>query len=72
MEDIGAAELVIEVLVDHFQQVIGLALGDCHFRRVASVFAVGGADQGEAFQVWNGEDNALIFILQNVGMFAFV
>ncbi|MCY1398690.1 hypothetical protein D9M71_137260 [compost metagenome] len=36
------------------------------------VVAVGGADQGEAFQVGNGEDDAAVLVLQDVGMLAVV
>jgi hypothetical protein len=40
--------------------------------RIAGVFAVGGADQGEVVQVRNGENDALVFVLQDVRVLAFV
>ena len=72
MLDVVAADLFLEVCVDHFQQVIGFAVGDRHFGWIAGVLAVGGADQGEVVQVRNSENDALIFVLQNVRMFTFV
>ncbi|MNF81303.1 hypothetical protein D3C84_635690 [compost metagenome] len=72
MQDVLAADLLFEMGVDHVQQVIGFAIGNCHFRRIAGVLAVGGADQGEVIQVRNGEHDALIFVLQDVRVFAFV
>ncbi|MNP18472.1 hypothetical protein D3C76_1109560 [compost metagenome] len=72
MQDIAATQLVIEVLVHHVEQIVGFLLGDRHLGRVAAVFAVGGADQGEAVEVGDAENDALVFVLQDVGMFAFV
>ncbi|MOA07069.1 hypothetical protein D3C78_1267470 [compost metagenome] len=72
MQDIGTAERVIEVFVDHVEQIIGFAFSDRDLGRVTGVFAVSGADQGEAFQVRNGEDYALVFVLQDVGMLAVI
>ncbi len=55
VQDIATADLLFEVGVDHLQQVIGFGLGDRHFCRITGVLAVGGADQGEVIEVWNGE-----------------
>ncbi len=72
MQDIVAADLLFEVGVDHFQQVIGFTFSNCHFRRVAGVLAVRGADQGEVVQVRNCENDALIFVLQDMRVFTLV
>ncbi len=72
MQDVGTVQWLVEVFVDDLQQVVSFLLGDRYLGRVAAVFAVGGADQGEAVQVWNAEDDALVLVLQDVGVFAFV
>ena len=72
MQDVGLAQLVVEVLVDDLQQVMCFLLGNGDCGRVAAVFPVSGADQGKAVQVRDAEDDALVFILQNVGMFTFI
>ena len=41
-------------------------------RRVALVLAIGGADHGETVQIGDGEDDAAVFVLQDVGVLAFV
>ncbi|CAH0292667.1 hypothetical protein SRABI66_04310 [Stenotrophomonas lactitubi] len=72
MDDIVAAQLFLEVRVDHFKHVVGFTFGDRHCSRVAGVFAVGGADDGQVVQVRNGEDDALVFVLQNMRVSALV
>lgn len=54
------------------QQVGGFLFADRHLGRVALVLAIGGADHGEAVQIGDGEDDAAVFVLQDVGVLAFV
>ncbi len=63
---------MVEMGVDHVEQVLGFLVGNGDFRRVAAVLPVGGADQGKALQVRYAEDNALVFVLQDIGVFAFI
>jgi|GEM_PF-3934890 len=72
MADVGALQRALEMLVHHSQEVVDLLLGDANLRRVAVVFAVGGADQAEAVQIGNHEHHAAIAVLQDVGMLAVV
>ncbi|MCY1177839.1 hypothetical protein D9M73_181630 [compost metagenome] len=72
MEDVLLAHLALEVAVDHVQEVAGFFGGDRHPGRIAVVFAVGGADQGEVIEIRNGKDDALIFVLQDMRVIAFV
>src|SRR5690606_6614731 len=72
VEDVGAGKLVAGMAVDHVQQVIGFFIADRHLGRVAGVFAVGGADQGEPAEIGQGEDDAPVLVLQNVGLVAVV
>ena len=58
-------QLLAEVGVADRQEVIDFLVADLHLGRVALVFAVGGADQGETLQVGNGEDDAAILVLQD-------
>ena len=60
------------MFIDHFEQVVDFVFGNRHFVRIALIFTVCGADDGEAFQVRDREDDALIFILQNERVFALV
>ncbi|MNE44950.1 hypothetical protein D3C80_1392140 [compost metagenome] len=72
VEDVLLVQLALEVAIDHIQQVAAFLGSDRHLCRVAVVLAVGGADQGEAFQVGDGEDDAAILVLQDVGLLAVV
>ncbi len=71
-ENVTALKLMIEVGVDHVEQVVGFLIGDRHLGRIARVFTVGGADQCETIKVRNAENDALVFVLQNVGVLAFI
>lgn len=68
MQDVARRQLLAEVGIDHLEQVSGFLFADAHLGRVALVFAVGGADQAEALQPGNDEDNALVLVLQDIGL----
>ncbi|MNO76254.1 hypothetical protein D3C76_673250 [compost metagenome] len=72
VQDVVLGQLALEVGVDHVQQVVGFLRADLHVVRIALVFAVGGADQGKALEIGQGEDHAAVFVLQHVGVFAVV
>ncbi len=67
-DHVGRADLLAEIAVGHLAQVGDLAVVDLDLARFALVFEVGGADQGELVLVGNGEDDALVRILEDVGI----
>ncbi len=72
MQDVLALQLLAEMRVGHTQQIGDLFLADARLRRVAVVFAVGGADHGVAAHVGDGEDDAAVLVLHDVGLLALV
>ena len=49
--------------LNHLKHVVGFTLGNRYFRRVAGVFAVGGADDGQVIQVRNGETDYMLNVV---------
>ncbi|EME01031.1 hypothetical protein B381_05966 [Stutzerimonas stutzeri NF13] len=72
MHDVPGLELLAKVRVGHAQYVGDLLLADAHLGRVATVLSVGGADHGVAIQVGDGEDDAPILVLHDVGLLAVI
>ncbi|MNP23452.1 hypothetical protein D3C76_1161620 [compost metagenome] len=67
-DDIVTAQLFLEVVVIHFQQVVDFVIVNLHVFRIAVVFHVGGADDGELVIPWDHEDDTVVFVLQNIGL----
>ncbi len=69
-DHVVVAELLVEVAVDGIEHV-ALFLGRAvHGAGVVAVLDVGGADQGEVLLVGNGEQDAAVGVLEDVGVVA--
>ena len=65
---VGRADLLREVAVAHLAQVGHFVAIDGYLRGVAVVFHVGGANQREVLLVGDGKNDALVRVLENVGV----
>ncbi|PMQ07677.1 hypothetical protein JaAD80_27920 [Janthinobacterium sp. AD80] len=66
--DVCGRNLALEIAVRGLAQVIDFHLADFDLAHFPLVFLVRGADQGKVVLVGDGEDDALVGILENVGM----
>src|SRR5262249_4123025 len=67
-DDVGRFDLRHEVAVDDLAQIVDLVGRDLHVGGIAVIRQVGGADQREVALIGNGEDDAAIGVLQDVGL----
>ncbi|MNZ72680.1 hypothetical protein D3C78_910660 [compost metagenome] len=60
------------MVVIHFQQVVDFVIVDLHIFRIAVILHVGGADDREFVIPWDHEDDTMVFVLQNIGLWLIV
>ena len=66
-DHVGGADLGAEIFVDDAAEIFDLLAGRDHGRRIAGKSAIGGADQREVALEGNGEHDATVHRLQNIG-----
>ncbi len=56
--------------VDHLAQVVDLGVADLRLARTALVLHIRSADEGVVLLIRDNEDDAVVLVLQDVGLFA--
>ena len=56
-----------EILARRGAEIVDLGVADLHVVRIAGIVLVGGADQRELVLVGNGEDDAAVLVLEEIG-----
>ncbi len=66
-DDVAGDHRLVEIFAGGGAEIVGLLFGDPHVLRIAAVIAIGGADQREILLIGNGEDDAVVGVLEEIG-----
>ena len=66
-DDMLALDRLDEIFAGGGAEIIDLGIADFHLGRIAVIVLIGGADEGEILFVGNGENDAAIGVLEEVG-----